>query len=101
MAEDCTTERLSGYFESLPAEHLEAIEAVAMDMWAPYVAAVHEQMPLAADKIVYDRFHIMKHMNDAVNAVPVAEHRALSTQGDDTLKGTKHWWLYNYANVPD
>ncbi len=101
VAEDRTTESLSGYFQSLPAEHLEAIEAVAMDMWAPYVAAVHEQVPLAADKIVYDRFHIMKHMNDAVNAVRVAEHRELSTLGDDTLKGTKHWWLYNYANVPD
>lgn len=40
-------------------------------------------------------------MNNAVNKVRVAEHRDLSTKGDATLKGTKHWWLYNYANVPD
>ena len=101
VAEDRTTESLSGYFRSLPSEHLHAIEAIAMDMWDPYVQAIYDWVPLALEKLVYDRYHIMKHMNEAVDKVRLAEHRTLSAQGDDTLKGTKHWWLYTYANVPD
>ena len=101
VAEARTIESLSGYYQSLSPEHLNAIEAVAMDMWDPYVRATVDCVPLAASKIVHDRFHIMKHMNDAVNKVRLQEHKLLSSQGDDVLKGTKHWWLYTYDNVPD
>jgi len=101
VAEDRTSESLAEYYRSLSPQHLNAIEAVAMDMWNPYVRATLDCVPLAADKIVYDRFHIMNHMNDAVNKVRVQEHRVLTSQGDDALKGTKYWWLYTYDHVPD
>lgn len=101
VAEDRKAESLAGYFGSLGPERLEGIEAIAMDMWEPYVKATMEWVPLAADKIVFDRFHIMKHMNEAVDTVRLQEHRALMSEGHDTLKGTKHWWLYGRENVPD
>jgi len=101
VAEDRTTESLAGYYRSLPVERRQGIEAVAMDMWEAYVKATLEAVPLAADKIVFDRFHIMQHLNDAVDKVRRQEHRTLSAEGCDTLKGTKYWWLYGYENVPD
>ncbi len=101
VAEERTTESLAGYYRSLSEERRAGIEAVAMDMWEPYLKATLEAVPLAADKIVFDRFHIMKHLNEAVDKVRRQEHRALSAEGDDTLKGTRHWWLYRYDNVPD
>jgi transposase len=100
VAEDRTAQSLASYFESLSSARRAGIEAVAMDMWEPYVKATMEYVPLAADKIVFDRFHIMKQMNEAVDKVRRQEHRALSAEGDNTLKGTKHWWLYNRGNVP-
>ena len=39
-------------------------------------------VPGGAEKIVHDPFHMMKHMNDAVNEVRKTEHRALSAEGD-------------------
>lgn len=101
VAEGRTTESLAGYYESLGPARRARIEAVAMDMWEPYVQATLEQVPWAAEKIVFDKFHIMKHMNEAVDAVRREEHRTLTAQEDDTLKGTKHWWLYGRENVPD
>lgn len=101
VAEDRKTESLAGYYQQLSPPQMAALEGVAMDMWEPYVKATMENVPLAADKIVFDRFHIMKHMNDAVDQVRRQEHRQLSAEGDDLLKGTKHWWLYGYENVPD
>jgi transposase len=101
VAEERTAASLAGYFQGLSPEQLAAIEAVGMDMWEPYVKATLECVPLAADKIVFDRFHIMKHMNEAVDTVRRQEHRTLTAEGCELLKGTKHWWLYAYDNVPD
>jgi len=36
-----------------------------MDMWHPYINAVTEVVPDAAEKIAYDKFHIIKHLGDA------------------------------------
>jgi transposase len=101
VAENRKAESLAGYYQRLSPTQMEALEAVAMDMWEPYVKATLENVPLAADKIVFDRFHIMQHLNEAVDKVRRQEHRELSTEGCDALKGTKHWWLYRYDNVPD
>ncbi|HUE69416.1 MAG TPA: transposase [Pirellulaceae bacterium] len=55
---------------------------MAMDMWEPYVQATLESLPLAGEKIVFDRFHIMQHMTKAVDQVRKAENRPLSSEGD-------------------
>jgi transposase len=89
IADDRKKESLDGYLTSLWLEERNGIEAIAMDMWEPYLQSVLEHVPGAADKIVNDRFHIMKHMVDAVNDVRKREHRALMKEGDETLKGSK------------
>jgi transposase len=101
VAEDRTAEALGGYWSSLTPVQREGVEAVAMDMWEPYVRATLDGLPLAGQKIVFDRFHIMKQMNEAVDKVRLGEHRRLSSWGCDLLKGTKHWWLYGKENLPD
>jgi len=65
------------------------VEAIAMDMWKPYVQSTLAHVPGAAGKIVHDPFHLVKYMNEAVNEVRKSEHRRLLAQGDDTLKSTR------------
>ena len=101
VAEDRTAESLGSYFASLTPGQRDGIEAVAMDMWEPYVQATLQGLPLAKDKIVFDRFHIMKQMNHALDRVRLAEHRKLSGRGCELLKGSKYFWLYASENVPD
>ncbi|MEE9533092.1 MAG: ISL3 family transposase [Acidimicrobiia bacterium] len=101
VAEDRTIESLSGFWRSLTPEQLEGTEAVAMDMWGPYIQSTLAAVPDAARKIVFDRFHIMGHLCKAVDTVRKQEHRALRAVGDETLKGTKYLWLYSEENLPD
>jgi transposase len=101
VTEDRTIESLGSYFASLSPAQRDGIEAVAMDMWEPYVQATKQALPLAEQKIVFDRFHIMRQMNDALDRVRQAENSRLSRRGCDLLKNTKHWWLYASENVPD
>ena len=93
-------ESLDAFWEGLLAEQLAGVEAIAMDMWKPYVQSTLAHVPGAADKIVHDPFHLVKYMNEAVNEVRQSEHRRLQAQGDDILKRTRQLWLYGMENVP-
>jgi transposase len=101
IADDRTKDSLAGFYEGLNTRQLAGIEAIAMDMWKPFIRATREQVPDADEKIVFDRFHIMKHMNEAVDAVRKKEHRQLRQEGDDTLSGTKYLWLFAEENLPE
>ena len=101
IAEDRKQESLDGYYAGLTKEQLDGIEAVAMDMWEPYIQATLAKVPDAAAKIVFDRFHVMGHVGKAVDTVRKQEHRELMELGDETLKGSKYLWLYSRENVPE
>jgi transposase len=72
-----------------------------MDMWKPYIAATMAALSEASSKIAFDKFHVAMHLGDAVDRVRRAENRALRADGDDTLKGTKHMWLYHPDRLPE
>lgn len=85
-------------FSQLSEKQLQSIQAVAMDMSAAFVRAAKETIPLAENKIVHDRFHIMKMANEAVDKIRRQEHRQLLKDGDDRLKGSKYFWLTSIEN---
>lgn len=92
---------LDAYYETLRPKQLAGIQAVAMDMWEAFVASTCAHVPRANTKIVFDRFHIMKHMTQAVDDVRKSEHRRLLSEGDETLKRTKYLWLFSEENLPE
>jgi transposase len=101
LAEDRKQASLEGYFTGLSADQVAGIEAIALDMWEPYVQAIRAHVPEAAAKMVFDRYHIMTHMGRAVDDVRKCEHRALAAAGDDTPSGSKYLWLYAEENLPE
>jgi transposase len=101
IADERTQASLDGYFEALSEEERTEIKAVAVDMWEPDVNSVCAHLPDAEQKIVSDRFHIMKHMVESVDTVTKREHRALQAEGLDLLTGSKYLWLYSQENLPE
>jgi transposase len=95
VADDHRREALEGYFEDLGPEGCAGLESIAMDMWAPFIAATRAYVPEADEKIVFDKFHIAKHLGDAVDRVRRQENRELRAKGDDRLVKTKYSWLRN------
>jgi len=92
---------LDAYYASLSKKQLAGIQGVAMDMWEPYILSTLAHVPEAEKKIVFDRFHIMQHMNEAVDAVRKEENRLLMEDDFDILKGTKYLWLFAEENTPE
>jgi transposase len=95
VAEDREQKSLDGFWPTLTEEQRDGIAAVAMDMWDPYVNSVREHLPESANKIVFDKYHIARHLGEAVDRVRRREQKGLKAAGDDRLTGTKYHWLRN------
>jgi len=100
MGDDRTEDSLDAFWLSMSAERRSGVEAVAMDMWKPYMNSTLKRVPDAIDKIVHDSYHLATYMNKAVDTVRRAEHAALQYRDDDSLKGSRMLWLYGEENVP-
>jgi len=99
VVEDRTEEATDTLWGSLTDTQKEQIEAVAVDMWPAFATSIETNVPQA--EIVHDRFHISKHLNDAVDKVRRQENKALVKIDDHRLKGTKQSWLFNPENMSE
>lgn len=99
VAEGRQQASLDGFWEQLTPAQKGSIEAVAMDMWDPYIASVRAHVEGAETKIVFDKFHIAKYLGEAVDEVRRGEQKLLKAAGDDRLTGTRYDWLRNPARL--
>jgi transposase len=100
VVEERTAEAADQLWATLSAEQKQAVEAVAVDMWEPFIQTIQKQVPDA--DVVHDKFHVSKYLGEAVDKVRRQEHKELMEQEDETLKGTRQLWLYNPQNFsPD
>ena len=100
IADDRTQESLDLYLDAFSAEERSGVRPVVMDMWPAYINSVKDHFDDPEKRIVFDRFHIMKHMGEAVDTVRKRENRALRAEGIDALVGTKYLWHYAEQNLP-
>jgi len=97
--EDRTSDTLNAFFDDLGQERCEQIEAVCCDMWAPYIDAIKKRLPNAL--LVFDKFHIVRHLLDAVDTVRKEEAQKLKSEDPELLKKSRYIWLKNPWNLTD
>jgi transposase len=78
------------FAEYLPARRRRAVKAVCVDMWEPFIQSLRQHLPKAA--IVFDKFHVMKHVNDAVDETRREEFFRHSPRLRAAMRG-KRWLL--------
>jgi transposase len=97
---DRTEEAVRPFFtKEMGPRRCQTLRVVCMDMWAAYAKLVREHAPNA--KILFDRFHIVKHLNEAVDAVRREQWRRLTAKERVTFKGTRWLLLKNPWNLKD
>jgi transposase len=101
VAEERKQASLDGFWATLTSEQLSCVEGIAIDMCEAYEQSIRKHVPEAERKIVYDKFHIAKHLGEAVDRVRRQENKHLRSQGDERLVGTKYDWLRNPDKMTD
>lgn len=95
-------EVLDTWYGAQPAEMLAGLKTVAMDMWPAYIRSTAAHVPDAWTKIAFDKFHVAKHLGDAVDRVRRAEHKALQAALDESpLAKTRYLWLQHPDRMTD
>ncbi len=90
-------ETLKAFFDSLSQKQRDSIEAVAMDMWDPYIKAIKECCPNAS--IVFDQFHVVRAFGKVIDRVRNAEYRKANREGKEVIKGSKYLLLKNREHL--
>ena len=98
VGEDRTEEAVKKFFtKEMGRRRCRTLQVVCMDMWAPYAKLVREHAVNA--QILFDRFHIVKHLNEAVDGVRRELWRQLASKEKVTIKGTRWLLLKNPWNL--
>jgi len=97
MGEGRQTATIDGFFEAMPSEVRAGIEAVAIDMWEPYIQAVKRWCPQA--DTVFDLFHVVKAFNKVIDEIRNEEFRKAGSGLRELLKGSKYLFLKNWGNL--
>jgi transposase len=101
VGDDRTEEAVKPFFtKEMGTRRCHTLRVVCMDMWAPYANLVREYATYA--QILFDRFHIVKHLNEAVEEVRRSEMRRLSLKERVAFKRSRWLLLKNPWNLnPD
>ena len=97
VGEDRTEQTLREFFSELGRRRCRTLQVVCMDMWAAYAKAVREHAAQA--QILSDRFHLVQHLNRAVDEVRRAQMRRLSRKQKVCFKGVRYLLLKNPWNL--
>ena len=90
---------LKAWFETLSHQQQQAIRVVSMDMWRPYRSFVEQFLPKA--RIVADRFHVMKQLNEQLSKARRQIQRNADAQTKAALKGCRWLLVHNRIDLSD
>lgn len=88
---------MAQFYAQLGAKKSARIELALMDMWKPFRNAAQAHAPQAA--ILFDKFHVMRHLGEALDKVRKAEYARLSGKDRRFIKGQKYTLLSNRENL--
>lgn len=93
-------ETLDEFFRSQLSERQRGrIEVACVDMWKPFQLSIEDWAPCC--KIVYDKFHIMQHANQAIDEVRRAEFFRKGGAMRELVKGKRWVLLTRWVNLCD
>jgi transposase len=94
---DRSKESLDSFYQTLNSLQKGKIRLVVMDMWKAFEKSTQEHLPEAA--ILYDKFHVIRHLNKALDEVRKQEYKQASEQERKYIKGKKYILLSREANL--
>jgi transposase len=92
-------ETLEAFFKFLGPQRTAALEGICCDMWQPCIDTIKAQAPQAV--LVFDKFHIVRHLMDAVDQVRRDEIREKGPQHKALMYKTRFIWLKNPWNLTE
>jgi transposase len=95
--EDRSEASLDLFFQQLGPRKSQGIQLAVMDMWKAFRNSTRRNAPQAA--ILFDKFHVLRHLNEALDKVRKSEYARLSGKDRRFIKGQKYTLLSRKKNL--
>ena len=95
--EDRSEASMAQFYAWLGEKKSHGIRLAVMDMWKPFRNATAAHAPQAA--ILFDKFHVMRHLGEALDKVRKSEYARLSGKDRRFIKGQKYTLLSRRENL--
>ena len=95
--QDRSEASMSEFYSWLGASKRRRIRLAVMDMWKPFRNATQAHAPGAA--ILFDKFHVLRHLGEALDKVRKSEYARLTGQQRRYIKGQKYNLLSRRENL--
>ncbi len=95
--EDRSEASMGQFYQWLGEKKTRGVRLVVMDMWKPFRNATQQHAPQAA--ILFDKFHIVRHLGEALDQVRKREYARLGGRERRFIKGQKYTLLSNRENL--
>ena len=95
--EDRSEASMAQFYAWLGLKKSRQIRLAVMDMWKPFRNVAKDKAPQAA--ILFDKFHIMRHLGEALDHVRKAEYARLGGKDRRFIKGQKYTLLSRHENL--
>lgn len=88
---------MAQFYAWLGAKKSARVRLAVMDMWKPFRLATRAHAPKSA--ILFDKFHIMRHLGEALDTVRKSEYARLAGRDRRYIKGQKYTLLSRRENL--
>jgi len=95
--EDRSEASMDQFYRFLGKKKAKRIRLAVMDMWKAFRNSTHQHAPQAA--ILFDKFHVMKHLGEALDKIRKAEYARLTGKQRGFIKGQKYTLLSHPQNL--
>jgi len=95
--QDRSEESMDMFFKELGLPACKQIHLAVMDMWKAFSKSTRKNAPQAS--ILFDKFHVLRHLGEALDLVRRSEYARLSGKDRQFIKGQKYTLLSNRENL--
>jgi len=88
---------LDAFYQWLGGRKSQRIQVAVMDTWKAFLKSTQTHAPQAA--VLFDKFHVMRHLGAALDKVRRAEYRRLSGKDRTFVKGQRYNLLSRWAHL--
>ena len=96
---DRSEKSMDAFYAWLGREKSSKIRLAVMDMWKAFRAATLKEGHAPQALIVYDKFHVLRHLQEALDHVRKSEYARLTGPGRRFIKGQKYALLSRWHNL--
>jgi transposase len=97
--QDRSTESMDAFYEWLGPIKSRKIKLAVMDMWKPFSASLKKEGHAPQAAILFDKFHVMRHLGEALDKIRKSEYHRLSGKDRAFIKGQRYTLLSNAENL--